>query len=252
MMQLLATPDPRVPTARLMRRPARAARTLLLLAATLAAGCQSPEARRYGLSRVLDLVDVLPVSVGAGIGLAAEIRATPVVGIGLGYADDWRAGTDELRFGPLWWEEERGIPLYRYYRFQDYEDRLARIPGGIPELPDHHRYRASSAVFVPGFPQDSLFWFPLFPPYYLPASWTWTDWTAMELLNVEAGVFLGVVGIRVGVAPLQALDFVVGLFTLDMAGDDVRRDVAPRWPEPDVAPPSFPPDSATVADLERH
>ena len=215
---------------------------LLLATAVLTSGCSAPVAR-YGKSRALDLLDVVPVSVGAGKGLSLAVRATPFLGLGLGYADSWRAGSDELRYGPIWWEEERGIPLYRYQRFQDYADRPTRYDGGYLAIPRDFRQRASTLLFLPGTPDGGLFWFPVLPAYVLEVPWRWNIMTGFELLNVEAGLFLGVVGLRVGVAPLHAFDLLVGLFGFDPAEDDIRPPLTPRWPEPGVEPLSFPHDA---------
>ncbi|MBL8768898.1 MAG: hypothetical protein JNL94_16115, partial [Planctomycetes bacterium] len=53
----------------------------------------------------------------------------------------------------------------------------------------------------------------------------------------EIGAFAGVIGVRVGISPLQFLDFVAGLTTWDPVGDDFQK-LRVRWPDPG-SPPSF-------------
>lgn len=208
---------------------------LLALATTpLLGGCSA----HYAKSRGLDLMDAVPISAGAGLGLLAEVRATPYVGLGLGYANSWRVGTDEQRLGPLWWEKERGIPVWRYYRHQNYLEETSRWSGGHLRFREERRNRAASLIVAPGMVREGLVWFPIYPPYMITKHWEWPNWSGWDLLNVEAGVFLGVVGIRVGVSPFQLIDFILGLATIDLAEDDVR-DEPLRWPDPGAGPPSF-------------
>lgn len=202
--------------------------SVLLLTATF--GCQ------YAEDRALDLYDAIPISVAAGYGASIEARLTPYLGLGAGWNQAWRAGMDEQRFGPLWWEKERGIPILRYYRYQDYLGRCERWSGGDPiwwgEL---KRKRASSFLIAPGMSRDGEFLFPLLPPYYIRSPWEWPKWAFVNVLNAEVGVFAGVIGVRVAISPLQFLDFVAGLTTWDPAGDDYQK-LRVRWPDPGSEP----------------
>jgi len=183
-------------------------------------------------------MDSIPLSAGAGLGLSAEVRATPYAGLGIGYANDWRFGTDEQRLGPVWYEQERGIPIWRYYRHQNYLEETDRWSGGHERFRVDRRNRAASLIVAPGMVRDGLVWFPIYPPYMITKHWEWPNWSAWDLLNVEAGVFLGVVGVRVGVSPFQLIDFILGLATIDLADDDIRTDYI-QWPDPGATPASF-------------
>ena len=44
----------------------------------------------------------------------------------------------------------------------------------------------------------------------------WHSW-----LNLDFGVFVGVVGLRVGFCPDQVIDFLAGIFGFDPLGDDI-------------------------------
>lgn len=238
----------------------RSIRGLLLCALVSAAGCGTNLAR-YGHSRALDLMDSVPVSVAGGIGLLAQVRATPLVGLGIGYANTTRVGSDDQRFGPIWTEKERGFPIVTYYRVQTYDGREGRWAGGDPIWwSETYRARASSWIVLPGFPREGDVlvpmpgptdppvrdlwnfepWLPFKPAYHHRAHWHWPWFSWTNLLNVEAGIVAGPVGLRLGVSPIQLVDFVGGLFLLDFALDDVRS-YPILWPDPD-APPSFPDD----------
>lgn len=234
----------------------RAALCASLLLATSACGTNLSH---YGQSRALDLMDVIPISFAGGIGLLAQARVTPLCGIGIGYANTIRVGSDDQRYGPLWHEKERGIPIFRYYRIEAYEDFEVRWPGGDPLWwYEDRRARAVSYLFLPGYIRDGDFLTPLpspldpaetdlwtfrswlagWPPYVIRVPWNWPPYSRWNMLNVEAGVVAGPVGVRLGVCPLQVFDFVLGLFRVDLACDDVR--IFPvLWPDPD-AEPSFP------------
>ncbi|MFH0943812.1 MAG: hypothetical protein V2A76_01330 [Planctomycetota bacterium] len=192
----------------------------------------------YGKARALDLLDVAPVSLAVGYGISAQFRATPFFGQGIGHTNNWRVGTGEQRFGPLWYEKERGFPIIGYYRFQSYQGVESRIPGGDPIYFDEtSRYRASLLRIFPAMSREGQIWYPFLPPYHIKAAFEWPRWSIWNLLNVEAGVFAGVVGVRAAVSPLQIVDFVLGIITLDFANDDPRI-LRPLWPDP-AAPSSF-------------
>ncbi|MCZ6691091.1 MAG: hypothetical protein O7H41_15995, partial [Planctomycetota bacterium] len=98
-----------------------------------------------------------------------------------------------------------------------------------------------------GFPLTTLTWF---PPYfhlsenakeehacywllpglasYYPArskSWIWTSpkggWSRLHAFDIEAHLVIGFVGVRAGFSPGEFVDFLLGWFGVDIAGDDV-------------------------------
>jgi hypothetical protein len=242
-------------------------RALLLLAVTAICGCAGTNLERYGRSRALDFADSLPVSVAGGLGLLVQARVTSLAGIGLGYANTTRYGFDDQRFGPVWSEKERGVPVLSYYRVQHYEGREKRWSGGDPKWwSESYRARASSLIVLPGFPREGDVlvpipgpldapavdlwnfepWIPFFNAYHHRAPWHWPGFSWVNLTNVEVGIVLGPVGLRLGVSPIQLVDFIGGIFLYDFALDDIRS-YPVLWPDPD-ATPSFPAEpSATPA-----
>ncbi|MBI4880161.1 MAG: hypothetical protein HY812_10960 [Planctomycetes bacterium] len=226
-----------------MTRGARLA-ALLLLAAPAGCALLPPAPRfagpaHYLLSRSLDLADVFPASVAGGYGLSAQLRATAFAGIGAGWTNNWRAGTSEMRFGPLWWEKERGIPVWRCYRYQDYRGAEGRLPGGQKLWRDTtRRMRASSLIVIPAMSREGDIWFPFLPPYFIKTPWEKPPWSWWSLLDCEASVFFGVAGLRAGISPLQAIDLLFGVFAFDPARDDPWEGPI-LWPDPG-AEPSFP------------
>jgi hypothetical protein len=223
---------------RWVRRPGLAGLLLALALPALCVGCGTAMGD-YGSARALDLLDVVPASLAVGYGASAQVRLSPYLGLGAGMTNNWRVGIGTERFGPFWFEKERGIPIWRYYRLQAYRETQARISGGDPHYYEPvRRYRASSMLVFPGMAREGQLWWPFYPPYFIKAHTEWPGWSFFELLNLEAGLFAGVIGARLTVSPLQLVDFVVGVFTFDPADDDPRT-LRPLWPDPE-APDSFP------------
>lgn len=234
-------------TSALRRDSSPRARALALLAAcALGAGCSTGPGR-YAKARLLDIGDVFPVSAAIGYGAAGDLRITPYLGLGLGWANEWRAGFEEQRFGPLWWEKERGIPFIRYYRYMDYREHEVRLPGGDPYWnKETRRKRATSLLILPGMNRDGEIWFPFLPAYFSSVAWEWPAWSKWNLLNAEVGLFAGVVGLRAGISLLQFLDFLAGVASFDPAGDDPTN-LPILWPDPAASPSFDPPEASKPA-----
>ncbi len=179
-------------------------------------GCASPW--RYWKSRALDLWDVLPVSVQKGGGLSASAGVTPFVRTGLGFYFSTEPpnsyGMALGRWGPVW--KENGYHfLVATVEEQELEgDPWPGGPDGRYCNPDEKklaRSRMNLLVVLPVDPDHEAgghFARVRFPPWY---SW----------LDSEAEVFVLFFGIRVGVSPLQLVDFLAGFLGLDPLGDDV-------------------------------
>lgn len=59
----------------------------------------------------------------------------------------------------------------------------------------------------------------------------------------EGDIFIGIVGVRVGLRPLEFIDLIAGLFTIDIMGDDIRSvSTATPQPLPEPLPPPEPPE----------
>jgi hypothetical protein len=186
----------------------------LLSASLFAGGCT--QVADYAGDRARDLLDIVPISFAAGPGLAAEVRVTPLAGVAAGYADVYRLGTDEQRFGFLWHELLVGIPVVSSHRLMEYPPLPDRQSGS--DMSEDMRHRVSSYVFVPGMAANGS---PL-PPPIGHADWAFPHRSPWEWLDVEVGA-VAMIGARVCISPLQAIDFLAGLVMLDPAGDDQPR-----------------------------
>jgi hypothetical protein len=198
----------------------RAASLALALALVLLAGTTGCTTRigRYGQSRLLDLNDAVPIALSSGPGLLVHARVTEFVGVGAGYADVYCFGFDDARLGPYWYEEHSAIPLVNDIRRQTYPEDGDRWPGGwFKDQIEHQRYRANTFVFLPGLAKDGS----NLPPMGEDAEWQWPRFAPWDRGRVEVGVVVLFAGARVGVAPLQAIDFLAGLVGFDPADDDV-------------------------------
>lgn len=219
---------------------------LLLTLLSTTAGCRYGPGQ-YWQARGLDLYDTFPASVGGGLGALAQARVTQFAGIGIGWTEEWRVGLDDQRFGPIWWEKQRGIPILRYYRYQDYLDTEDRWSGGNTNwITDDHRLRANSFVFIPAVAREGWIWLPWIPPYFLEVPWETHQITWWNAFDVEAGLFLVAGGVRLGFSPGELIDFLCGIVTADPLEDDPIPD-PPLWPDPD-APPAFPPEAPDLPD----
>ncbi|MBI3818936.1 MAG: hypothetical protein HY286_09630 [Planctomycetes bacterium] len=172
---------------------------LLIIIPALAFTSCKTSAGAYFQDRLNDFVDVIPVSVAAGPGLFASVRATVMVGTGIGYAEAWRAGVrlpdeshrkyDDLARYQVWREEEVGLGILWFH-----QDTSEPDWGGMGNF----------LIFA-------------FPPGGSCGS---SHFHFISALDVEAGIHLGIVGLRVGVSPGQLIDFLLGWTTLDIASDD--------------------------------
>jgi len=196
-----------------MARHTNLALALAALALSLT-GCVSPG--NYLGNRAADLADVFTAELTIGPGFDVHAQATALVGTALGYSP------------------QRGLMMHG--RFVGTGERHT---GGIV---------LSAATSISGEFLDPLYgdavyrprdrsWFLLirYPPF-VPA---FRKGELMRLLDVEAGAS-AIVGVHLGVSPLELVDFLLGLATVDLAGDDYRpRHVQPPG-TPLVPPPTYP------------
>lgn len=167
------------------------------------------------------------MSVKGGYGVGASVRATEFFHTGLEVYSATSFGLARGRCGPVW-EEEGGAGVIM--TGEQFTPRLPqRWPGG-PDWTDDSLFRRSSGNFF-FFVPCRLMWGlpnPLVP---------WPAW-----FDVDANIFLGVGGMRVGVCPGELIDFLAGIVGLDPIGDDVdgklereireKLEKAERIPEP--------------------
>ena len=245
-------------------------RVAALLACVAAAGCA--DLSSYSRSRLADLGDAVPLSVGWGWGLSASLQATPLahVGVGLSPLVDERLGWQDRTFrghwrefsavfpwslfltdiSPVppqpralhqaWWQEP--LPLvYRWQVRRDAPSGEGEYPGGWePQLRQWGRHpplaRETSGAF--GLPESvrELGWHDLRLEQGDPQPFTTLGSPVRATLweverdgrdlprswdLFEADAFAGIVGLRIGLRPVEFADFLCGLLSVDLLGDDV-------------------------------
>jgi hypothetical protein len=90
--------------------------------------------------------------------------------------------------------------------------------GGPPMASYVRTYYAPSAVA----PTFETVWFP-----WLCRDRDYHPFVFHELTDIEVGSTIGVVTLRVGVNPLEILDFLLGFIGLDIANDDPKKKEKP-------------------------
>ena len=181
-------------------------------------GCSSPG--RYIAARSLDLWDVLPFSAQRGSGLAASVRITPFAQTGLGWYNltgDF-SGTNGFgmglgRWGPRWYE---GGVHFLIASIDYQESRGEAWPGGpdgrYQQLSTPEKTIRASGNFLLFLPGTGALEPPPGTSVRIPRWYFWPD--------CEAQVFVGFIGLRLGLSPAQLVDFLAGIIGLDPLGDD--------------------------------
>ena len=215
---------------------AKTARIRLLswMAAALAvstAGCSS--VGDYATARLLDLWDVVPISVRYGPGAKCTVTATEFLGVGIGGGRAQAVGLALGRWGPAWQEYSLHVVLtgMEGWTLPCEGERVERWPGG-PRVSSRlfgdrnltrHRQRwfGRTLFLIPaGLGPDG--WIPAHggEPYVQDPWHSWAD--------VEIDVFAGA-GLRLGVCPDELVDFLAGLFGWDPLGDDAGGSTDRYW-----------------------
>lgn len=177
-------------------------RGAVLAACVLVAGCAP--AGRYLAARGLDLADVVQLNAGYGPGALASAKATDFAHLAAGWSRDRKAGIVG-RHAARWDEENLGFPV-----------------SNVAEFYYAPRWRLASALLCfqarevgPFATGDREF---LWNRLDSRCGRTEAPW--LDRFDLEAGGTALFVNARAGLRPGQAADFVLGLFTLDPAGDD--------------------------------
>ena len=182
--------------------------TLIVLLA--AAGCARTS--RYMANRVNDLADIVTVELTLGLGADVHAKLTSLVGLALGASEQqgfmmhgrW-VGTGSRSTG--------GVLL-----FGSSDVVLADVePVWVPPT----FYGADGKPIPPPYPKAGK-----------PRS------HSMQMLDIALGGSL-IAGAHVGVSLMEAFDFVLGILTMDLAGDDYTP--ADFRPPPPPAQPPAPP-----------
>ena len=149
----------------------------------------SKQASHYFLSRWYDLCDIVDFSVGGGPGFLINAHVTKLAQFGVGYSDAYHVGFRGRSAG--FWRERRteaGVSLLYYQKV-----RRERITGWVESFRADKMDLDTSAVYA----------------------------------NTNDRAFTGIGGmvhvlvmVDVNVRPIQALDFALGWFTIDILDDD--------------------------------
>lgn len=191
------------------------------LAALASIGACRTSASGYFADRLNDTIDMIPFSIASGPGLYFGARATALAGVAVGYAETTRAGwrrrptwtahPDELAGFRVWSETAKGLTLVW--------DRTNDPPPGAGNLGP-------------------------VPARTLGGPWAYSlGLDPGTALDAELEAHLGYVGLRIGASPLQAIDWLLGWFLLDAAGDDLHRRLEGKTfpaPPPPAEPASQP------------
>lgn len=165
----------------------------VLAAASALSGCS------YFGARAHDFGDIVRLEGSIGVGLQANVNAGELLHLGVGSSRRTSAGwayglsTSERRV-------EDHFPLS--YIASILNPEVAALHslkiGEGPELPQHRCPTLAPGAFSSGTVRKP----------------------AMQFWNLEAGVMVVAVGVEAGVNPAELVDFLLGLFGLDIAGDD--------------------------------
>jgi hypothetical protein len=147
------------------------------------------QASHYFLSRWYDLCDIVDFSVGGGPGFLINAHATKLAQAGAGYSDAYHVGFRGRSAG--FWHEKRkeiGVSLLYYQKI-----RRERITGWVESFRSDKMDLDTSAVYANAVDRG--------------------------FTGIGATVHVMVL-VDVNVRPIQALDWALGWFTIDILDDD--------------------------------
>ena len=235
----------------------------LVLAAFVTAGCQTTVGN-YFANRGRDLGECFRVQVGGGLGIGASVRAAGLLDLGLcvaaynrktgvgwvygnGYAfgygtpeDSWDA---EVDYSPLWLATVVAIPLYLpIVAVLSMSGKGVIGSGWSNQTQSITAEQQSFLINAPHWQIEEG------PPLTLGRShadhecWMFLPPLAgrdrearlnplVHAFDIEASVYAGIVYARAGFSPGEFVDFLLGWFGVDIAGDDWRVDEVERTVE---------------------
>ncbi|MCI0343109.1 MAG: tetratricopeptide repeat protein [Planctomycetales bacterium] len=207
-------------------------RTVMALAVVVftGPGCETAFGK-YLAGRARDLGDCFRLQAGVAYGLGGGVQAAGLAHVGLG------VGFFDRRYGGGWMYGEG----YAFGADTDPERAPEAKEGEFYLLVAHLSFRRGWGIghAVEDLHGPHLCW------VLVPAAltwergregdeWIWTDssdevlqrerrWARVHAFDMEASAYAGVVGLRAGFSPGEFLDFLLGWFGLDIAGDDGDR-----------------------------
>lgn len=182
----------------------------------------------YFSNRTRDFFEVFRAQGGFGRGLGATARAAGVLdiglntpgafphssGVGLVYGDPYFLSGDKIDvdFMRLFHDETIGV----VYGGGDYEHShkcWALLPAAFARV---------DRIDAPDFPEsaDHEDWLEG-PMLWSEAALELDPWAHVHAFDAEVGLYLLLVNAKVGLSPGEAVDFLLGLFGVDIAQDDV-------------------------------
>lgn len=197
---------------------------LILLVFLSSSGCAS--VGRYFADRGNDFLDIFGLNVSYGAGVLVNVRATQFAQVGLVAFSGARFGFNGRRC-LSWYEEsiEIGISPFYYGR----EVSTASMSSNMPEI---HQVMRVYTLLGPIFalfeteesdvtPQSEKGSFAII--FREDGDKSFDEAYDRRLFDIGFSVHCLLVGIEVFVNPAEAIDFVLGLFTIDLSGDDGGR-----------------------------
>ena len=219
------------------------------LASALGGGCNTAVGN-YFANRARDFGECWRAQAGIAVGFGAGVKALGLVDTGFG-GGNWVSGLAVgVAYGEVFPQTEpettpfvmQGSLLVFSATFRNnfrgiYPRRDPVTGAKEPQRADYGVVRASIVPFLLSWRSfdnaesksvDAWIWSP--PPAAddgaLPPPRWWRE-ARLHAFDVEAHACLGVLGVHVGFSPGEFVDFLLGWFGLDIAGDDVPLDVTP-------------------------
>lgn len=186
--------------------------------AMFSGGCNTAVGN-YFANRGRDLSECLCVDVGGGLGLGVGVSASGLLHAGLGVgmsADRMALG---IEYGHAFAFGANTSPKSAGSRIELWLPIPVPATGHGPNSTHQSSYRCSHSVdrvdehycaaILPGVPLTEI------SEHVLNRRWS-----RVHAWDIEASAFAGVIYARVGFSPGEFLDFLLGWFGVDIAGDD--------------------------------
>ena len=164
---------------------------LLPLVAGLLGGCQ------YVQARGRDFLDIFRLEGHMGPGLQADTKLTDLVHLGLGSSRGARHG---FNYGVVETHQvmEHHFPVSMVNSIIEPDNEALHTISWDLESTQHRCY-----ILLPGVIHEST-----------------QGVDALHFFDVELGLYVLFPGARIGLSPGELLDFILGIWTFDLAGDD--------------------------------
>lgn len=171
----------------------------------------------YMVDRGNDFLDCFKADVGVGLGLDVHVLCTDAISTGAGFAMTWKAGFKGRNFGK-WMDVHIGLPISLGGWFNENNNNFPISDYFITGMDGWIFYKNA----VDGaYETDAIILFNINKnnrPEDTQEGLPFND--LVNAFDVEAGLTVICVGVRVGFSFVQFADFITGWFGPDIAGDD--------------------------------